>query len=299
MADLQYIVLSGRGVLAVGGEDARGFLQDIISNDIDQVGPERAIYAALLTPQGKFLHDFFIVQAEDLLLFDCEGDRIDDLINRLSLYRLRAKVTFADVTDEHLVAALVGVGAADKLELAEAPGSASAFARGVAFVDPRLAAMGARAIVPRDGGGAAFERLGFAAGAIEGYERLRLGHGIPDGSRDMTVERALVLESGLERLNGVDFEKGCYVGQELTSRTKHRAVIRKRLFRVAVNGPLPAPGTPVMLGEHNAGEMRSGLDAVGLALLRLKDVEKAKASGVSLIAGEAQLTPIEPDGAKA
>jgi folate-binding protein YgfZ len=118
---------------------------------------------------------------------------------------------------------------------------------------------------------------------------------VPDGSHDIPVEKAFLLESNFEELHGVDFDKGCYVGQELTARTKHRGNVRKRLFRVDIEGPLPAANTPIMLGDKEAGTMRSGLDGMGLALLRLEHVEEAAKSGSCLTAGEARLTPVKPD----
>lgn len=294
----RYVQLEGRGVLAVGGEDARGFLQGMISNDVEKVTPKRVIYAAFLTPQGKFLCDFFIGQAGDTLLFDCEAARLGDLIKRLTIYRLRSRVTFTDASDDHIVCAVPGTGASQALGLGGEPGAARALGRGFVYVDPRLAAIGARALLPKSEGVRSLEESGFSSGKVEDYERLRLELGLPDGSRDMAVEKAILLENGIDELNGVDFEKGCYVGQELTSRTKHRAVIRKRLFPVEIEGPLPEPGAPVMLGDVKAGEMRTGLDGSGLALLRLDHVKRAEESGAPLTAGAARITPLKPDWAR-
>jgi folate-binding protein YgfZ len=276
-----YAILEDRGVLAVAGEEARPFLQGLISNDVAKAAPRRAVYAALLTPQGKFLHDFFLVEHEQRLLLDCEGPRLADLLKRLTMYRLRAKVTLDDVSADHVVAALMG-------DVLEPP----ALSHGVAFADPRLAAMGARAILPREGARAALEGAGFEAAEAADYDRLRLANALPDGSRDLVVEKSILLESGFEELNGVDFEKGCFIGQELTARTKYRALIRKRLMRVDVDGPLPAPGTPIMLGDKEVGEMRSGRDGTALALIRLERLEEA--GDEPLTAGEARVTPIKP-----
>ncbi len=276
-----YAILDDRGVLAVAGAEARDFLQGLISNDVTKAGPGRAVYAALLTPQGKFLHDFFLVEHGEHLLLDCEGARLDDLLRRLTLYRLRAKVTLEDFSEKYLVAALMGGNAIGP-----------EFRDGVAFADPRLAAMGGRAILPRQGAREALEGAGFEAVEAAEYDRLRLANALPDGSRDLVVEKSILLESGFEELNGVDFEKGCFVGQELTARTKYRALIRKRLMRVDVDGPLPAPGTPIMLGDRKAGEMRSGRDGTAIALIRLERLEEA--GGEPLTAGEARITPVKP-----
>ncbi len=289
---MKYIVLDDRGLLAVGGAEARPFLQGLISNDIDKVSAKRAIYATLLTPQGKFLHDFFIAEHDGALVFDCEAPRLADLERRLLFYRMRAEVTIEDVTSRFLVAALTGEGVAAALELGEAEGAAAAFAGGTAYTDPRLRAMGARAVLPRESAAAALEAAGFAPAPAGDYDRLRLAHSIPDGSRDIPVDKGFLLENGIDDLAGVDFNKGCYVGQELTTRTKHRAKVRKRLFRVDVDGPLPAPGTPIMLGDKEAGEMRSGRDGTAIALIRLGRLEEA--GDEPLTAGEARITPVKP-----
>jgi folate-binding protein YgfZ len=298
MSERRYVILEGRGVLRVDGPDARPFLQGMISNDIGKLTAEQAIYAAFLTPQGKFLSDFFITARDGTLLFDCEASRLSDLFKRFMTYRLRSRVELTDASAEYMPVALFGPGTADALELAEREGAARPLEGGVVYMDPRLAELGGRALLPKAAGLGTVEAAGFVAGSPEDYERLRLSCGVPDGSRDMIVEKAILLENGLEELNGIDFEKGCFIGQELTARTKYRALIRKRLFRVEIDGPLPPPGTPIRLGEREAGEMRSGLDGLGLALLRLDQVAKAKDEDSDLVAGGARLRAIKPDWAR-
>jgi folate-binding protein YgfZ len=292
MAQARFVPLPDRGVLRLAGEDARAYLQGLVSNDVRKVAADKALYAALLTPQGKFLFDFFIVEHDGALLLDVERARKDDLVRRLTLYRLRAKVTIEDVSDRFAVVALPDAVSPQE----PTPGAARPFAEGVAFTDPRLADLGERAIVPAASVPGAFAAAGMAPAPIEAYDRLRLGLGVPDGSRDLEIEKSFLIENNIDELNGIDFDKGCYVGQELTARTKYRAVVRKRLFRVDVDGPLPAPGTPVRSGEIEIGTMRSGRDGVGLAFLRLDGVEQA--AGAALVAGEARLRPVKPDWAR-
>ncbi|HEX9466040.1 MAG TPA: folate-binding protein [Alphaproteobacteria bacterium] len=292
MTDRSYLVLEDRGVLTVTGEDRRPFLQGLISNDIEKVAADRAIYASLLTAQGRFLHDFFIAALDDVFLLDAEGARIDDLRRRLSLYRLRAKVTLTAAPDRAVVA-LFGNGALSALGLQEDPGQATRLADGVAFVDPRLMRLGARAIVPRT----TVDRLatmGFSPGSRADYEALRFALGVPDGSRDLPIEKALLLENGFDELNGIDWKKGCYVGQELTARMKYRSLVRKRLMPVRIEGETPPPGTPILLDQEEAGEMRSASADRGLAMLRLEMVERADREGRQLTAGNASLTPLKP-----
>jgi hypothetical protein len=289
-----YCVLGDRGVLEAGGEDRVGFLQGLVSNDVTKAAPERALYAALLTPQGKYLHDFFIA-ATDTLLLDAEAARLDDLRRRLALYKLRSKVTLASASDRLEVAAAFGAGAARALGLADSPGAARPWGGGIAYVDPRLGGLGVRLILPRGTSGAALAAAGLVPADAASYDRLRLSLGVPDGSRDLEIEKSILLEAGFDGLNGIDWQKGCYVGQELTARTRYRGLIKKRLMPVAVDGPLPAAETPILLGDVEAGEMRSGRDGLGLALLRLEAVAEARRQGRPLTAGTSRLTPIRPD----
>jgi folate-binding protein YgfZ len=292
MADLFYLVLEDRGLLSVGGDDRATFLQGLISNDITKVAADRAVYASLLTAQGRFLHDFFIAESNGAYVIDAEAARLDDLRRRLMLYRLRSKVTIAPLEGQ-VVVALFGDGTLPALGLGETPGRVTAFAGGLAYVDPRLAGLGARAILPRERL-EAIPAAGFTVSERVAYDRLRLSLGVPDGSRDLPVEKALLLENGFDELNGVDWKKGCYVGQEVTARMKYRALVRKRLLPVRIEGDLPAPGTPVVLDGEEAGEMRSAADGWGLALLRLDVVEKAEREGRPLSVGTASVTPLKP-----
>ena len=288
MAQGKFVLLEQRAVLAVAGADRHTFLQGLVSNDVGKLAAGQAAYAALLTAQGRYLHDFIMVEIDDAIWLDAERSRLDDLKRRLSLYRLRAKVAFAERPDLG-VAAVFGDGVAAALELPAEPGATRPQHGGVIMVDPRLAALGARVIAERGrltGIAAAFMPAVFAD-----YDRHRLALGVPDGSRDLVPEKSILLESGFDELNGVDWQKGCYVGQELTARTKYRGLIKKRLFPVRIDGPSPAPGTIVNLDGKEAGEMRSSRDGLGLALLRLDAVEQA----APLSGGSTAISTLHPD----
>lgn len=289
------VALEDRGVITLTGEDTIDFLQGLISNDVSLVAADQSIYATLLTPQGKFLFDFIVSAWPGGVLLDVEAGRRADLIKRLTLYKLRAKVDIADLTDTHAVfAAFGGADPAQALGLPARAGAARAMADGVVVVDPRMAGLGARVVAPAGSVTALLEEAGFTAGTFADYERHRLALGVPDGGRDIVVDKSFLLESNVEELNGISFDKGCYVGQELTSRTKHRGVVRKRIFRVECDGPLPEAGTAIMRGDVEAGTMRSGIDHMGLALLRLEHVEEAAKSGEPLTAGETKVTAVKP-----
>jgi hypothetical protein len=293
---LRYVVLEDRGVLSLTGEDRLTFLQGLISSDVRRLNESRALHAAFLTPQGRYIHDFFLAACDDAWLVEAERSRLADLQRRLRVYRLRSKVTLADASEDWSVAALFGPDTAAVLGLPEdEPGAAKPRCDGVAFMDPRLALGGARLIVPRERVAAAAETLGAIRGRPEDYDRHRIALGLPDGSRDMQIEKALLLECGFDELHGVDWDKGCYIGQEVTARTRYRGLIKKRLLPVAVDGPLPPPGTPILADGKEAGEIRSGLDDRAMALLRLEALDDAAHGRVELVAGETRIMPRPPD----
>ena len=262
-------MLEDRGVLSVTGADAAGFLQGLLTNDVERLQPVEARYAALLTPQGKILFDMIAVRApgeEPSYLIDCAGVQAADLTRRLGFYKLRAKVAIADVSADRAVAAFWG----------DEPPSVD---EGLLYADPRDPRLGWRAILPRPIAAAVgSERVGE-------YEGLRIAVGAPKGGLDFAYADAFPHDANLDLLHGVDFDKGCYVGQEVVSRMKHRGTARKRIARVKLAGPAPAPGTPVLDRELAVGALGSSSGREALALIRLDRAEEAKAAGRTLSAG--------------
>lgn len=291
MDRMRYVPLPSRALIAVTGAEARPFLQGLVTNDVEKVAPDRAIYAALLTPQGRYLFDFFIFEKGGTLYLDCEAAGRAVLIKRLTLYRLRAQVEVA-AADGLSVFAAFGEEAVAALGLEPREGRAREFGGGTAFVDPRIVAAGARLALPASSGAVALREVGLSEGDFAAYDAARIRLGLPDGSRDFIADRLLLLEGGADALNGVDFQKGCYVGQEVTTRMKRRALVKKRLVPVAIEGPAPEPGAKIMRDGVEAGEMRSVAGSVGIALLRLDLADGP------LVAGTARLAPLFPSEAK-
>jgi folate-binding protein YgfZ len=254
-------------VVEVTGEDRVAFLQGLVSNDVTEAAPGRAVWAALLTPQGRWLADFFILSDGARLLLDCVRDQAPMLAAQLARFRLRARVALHDASAAFAVHA-GWAGAAPPEGAIAAP-------------DPRLPEAGWRALAPAP----AAPDAGASA-----YDLHRLALGLPDAG-DFEAQKSLLLEGGFDELHGVSWSKGCYMGQELTARTKYRGLLKKRLFPVGVAGVLPAPGTPVTRNGAEVGEMRTGRAALGLALLRIEAVE----AGGALSCGAAVLTPRIPD----
>ncbi len=259
--------LPERGVIEVGGEDRENFLQGLVSNDVTQAIPGRSLWAALLTPQGKWLADFFILADGDRLLLDCEHAQVPPLLQRLSRFRLRSKVTLRAADELSVYAAWDGAPT-------ETPTGQT-----IVAPDPRLPEAGWRLLSATPLPATAFEA---------DWDRHRLALGLPDGSRDLEAEKTVLLEAGFDELHGVSWTKGCYMGQELTARTKYRGLVKRRLVPVAVSGALPPPGTPVLRNAVDVGTMRSGRDAAGLAVLRIDALHD------TLTCGGATLTPRIP-----
>jgi folate-binding protein YgfZ len=264
------VLLDDRGVVRVSGEDAASFLQGVLTNDVEGLGAHEARYAALLTPQGKILFDFLVVRlpadSGAAYALDCAAIQAADLAKRLSFYKLRAKVTISNESADHCVLAYWGG------EPENAPG-------GIVYADPRSAELGHREILPRA------KAVAIGEANLSDYEALRISLGVPKGGVDFVHGDAFPHEANMDLLHGVDFEKGCYVGQEVVSRMKHRGGARKRIVRVRLDGAAPPPGTPVMDVELPVGTLGSSAGANALAMLRLDRVEDAQAAGRELSAG--------------
>ena len=291
MPSIAYTHLTNRGIISVTGSDSRDFLQGIISNDITLVSPNKTIYAALLTPQGKYLFDFFISQSGEKLLIECEKDRLPDLMRRLRIYKLRANADLVDETETYSICAIWGDDAAQATGLDNERGLAHEISGGTQFIDPRLNTAGVRSVLPIEAAGAQLQSLAAESESLCDYDLHRLKLGLPDASRDLVVDKAILIESGFDELNGIDWNKGCYMGQELTARTKYRGLVKKRLTSVFIEGAAPEPGTPIMVGDKNAGEMRTSNAGHGIALLRLDQLNNEAAE---YICDQAVLRPNKP-----
>ncbi|MBY0355808.1 MAG: hypothetical protein K2Q12_08800 [Rickettsiales bacterium] len=275
----QFIPLDDRAVLHISGDDRAEFLQGLITNDITQLTPQHSLFAALLSAQGKFQFDFFLSADADGFLLETDRARLPALQRLLSLYKLRSRVTLTPMSDA-VVAALTGGNIAAHFGLCATVGSAITLhvPQGQLWlcIDPRHAAMGVRVIAQSQAALDAFEQAhGLERQPFTTYEMHRLQEGIPEGSRDAVVDHTLLLENGYDALNGISFTKGCYVGQEVTARSKHRATLRKRLCRVTATQTLPAATTTLMAGEREIGEMRSSCGMMGMALVRLDMMRQA------------------------
>jgi len=265
------INLADRGAIEIAGADATNFLQNLVTNDIVKLVPGEARYCALLAPQGKILADFLVFTKVDgemrRYLLDCPRELESDLLSRLGKYRLRAAVSMTSKSEELAVFCVLGEASPDVPALAMAR-------------DPRSKTLGWRVIAPRD-----IE----AEDARDDYEAARIAAGVPQGGVDFAYGAAFPHEANMDLLAGVDFAKGCYVGQEVVSRTKHRNLARKRITPYHVEGEAPAPGTKIIAGDIEIGVAGSHSGDRGLALVRLDRLAPALAAGKTPTAGGAAL----------
>jgi len=274
--------LTHRGVLEIQGEDKAAFLQGLISNDIHAVTPEQAIYATFLSAQGRFLYDFFIMEKEGSYFLDTETERIEAFTKKLSLYKLRSDVILT-LRPDLKVFVMWGEGVAPSLHLPEKVGSAE---HGV-FMDPRLLELGARSI-------GEISTTDFQLATPRDYDLHRLTLGIPEGGKDLVPEKSIPLECGFDELNAISWTKGCYMGQELTARTKYRGLVRKRLFPVKIKGPAPLEGREIFLNDQPVGEMRTHQGLQGLAMLRFEALKTFQEGQGQFVCDDAVLEPYIP-----
>jgi hypothetical protein len=278
MAPAQIALLPDRGVVRVAGEDAEKLLQGIITNDMGLLATQPAIHAALLTPQGKILFDFFVARSDAGFLLEIAKEKVAELIKRLQMYRLRAKVEIADVSSTYSVLALWG-----------APQGPREIAGAVSFPDPRLAELGWRILA----GTAPASDIAATDAAPEAYHAHRIALGVPEGGKDYAFGDAFPHEADLDLLNGVSFDKGCFVGQEVVSRMHHRGGARKRVVPVDGEAPMIS-GADVTAGAAVIGTVGSVSERRALAMVRLDRAAEAKAKGEPLRAGGVPITLRQP-----
>jgi tRNA-modifying protein YgfZ len=277
--------LPDRGVVKVSGEAAREFLNGLVTTDLVLLRPGLGRFGALLTPQGKIVVDFLLTEASSAegggFLIDCPRALAQGLADKLGFYKLRAKVIIENLSDS------LGVLAAWDGELATKPD--------LAFADPRQPALGWRILVA----GQLVQKVADLIGAklvdSTAYEAHRIASGVPRGGLDFTYGDAFPHETNMDYLHGVDFDKGCYVGQEVVSRMQHRGTARTRTVRVIVDGPSPEPGATVLAGDKTVGTMGSTAASRGLALVRTDRVADALQAGLPLTSGGIAIRLAEPD----
>ncbi len=281
--------LPDRGVVKVSGEDARDFLNGLVTTDVAKLRPGVGQFGALLTPQGKITVDFLITEVPaghgGGFLIDCPRALAQGLAGKLRFYKLRAKVEVENLSDD------LGVVAAWDGDLATQPD--------LAFPDPRDVALGFRILAPEELKQKVADLIGAELVDASAYEARRIASGAPRGGLDFMYGDAFPHETNMDRLNGVDFDKGCYVGQEVVSRMQHRGTARTRTVRIILDGPSPEPGATILAGDKPVGTIGSTSGQNGLALIRTDRVADALDAGLPLTAGGLPIRLAEPEALRA
>jgi hypothetical protein len=285
---MQVALLPDRGVVKVAGDDARGFLNGLVTNDIAKVAPGKPRFAALLTPQGKIIVDFIVAEAPindgGGFFLDCPRALASALVEKLNFYKLRAKVICEDLSS------VLGV-------MAIWDGTAES-EYGLSYPDPRLPALGSRIMLPPHLAEEAAADLGGMLAGADAYEAHRIALGVPRGGLDFIYGDTFSHEADMDQLNGVDFGKGCYIGQEVVSRVEHRASARSRVVPIVYDEFAPSSGLPVMAGDRQIGTLGSTAKGHGLALMRLDRIGDALAAGATIEAGGIAIRAVKPAWAK-
>ncbi|RYX99037.1 MAG: folate-binding protein [Bradyrhizobiaceae bacterium] len=280
--------LPDRGVVKIAGDDARGFFNNLVTSEIDDLAPGSARFAALLTPQGKIVADFLVTEAPaghgGGLLLDCPRELAQPLATKLGFYKLRAKVTVENLSDG------LGVLAVWDGEPTMQPD--------LTFADPRNAALGFRILVPADLAEKTATVLGAELVDESTYEAHRIACGVPRGGIDFAYGDAFPHETNMDRLHGVDFDKGCYVGQEVVSRMQHRGTARTRIVPVTFTGMAPIAGTEIRAADKPIGTMGSSAGERGLALLRTDRASDALDANAPLLAGDIAIQLADPEAVR-
>ena len=273
---MTYIPLPDRAIITIKGHDRVSYLQSLVSNDVEKSGKNKAIWAAILTPQGKYLFDFFITTVDDQLWLDCEKSRMMDLGRLLHKYKLHADIE-------------LGIGENLKIYAifdSDEYFDGNKFNFTAIYDDPRLIIMGKRAILSNNDL-KIFTNLNIRQATIGDYDQRRIINGLPDGSNDMQLEKALLLENGFDELSGIDWQKGCFIGQEITARMKYRGLVKKRLLSVIFDGEPPKSGTNITMNGKNIGEVKSVNNNNGLALVYIANINNL--NDYNFIAGNSRV----------
>ena len=270
MTTSKYLVLNETKFISIKGRDIKDFLQGIITNDINKCD-KKVIYSCLLTPQGKFLSDFFIIPLEDHYIFEINKAFIDIFISKLKLYKLRSNVEIQEV--QNLTSIAIVKSSIDRsLEL----GFLISNDDFIEYVDPRNLNLGHKIIIKNDLVDKFIDSKKYELMSLQNYEKIMIENLIPNSTKDLIIEKSLLLENNFDNINALDWDKGCYIGQELTARMRYRAILKKSLRLIKLNSGKVLAGDAVFFDKNNIGQITSIIDELGLAMIKIKDANLAK-----------------------
>ena len=283
MTTSKYIVLNETKFVSIKGQDNKDFLQGIITNDINKCG-KKVIYSCMLTPQGKFLSDFFVIPLKDSFLLEINQKFFDDFITKLKLYKLRSKIEIEEIN--YLTSIVIINNSSDRgLEV----GLIISHNEYIEYVDPRNINLGHKILIKNELVDNLINSNNFELSNIKEYQKIMVQNVIPNSLKDLVVNKSLLLENNFEQINALDWEKGCYVGQELTARMKYRALIKKSIRLIKVNSGKVKSGDQIFLENKNIGKITSIIEGIGLAMIKIEDANNAKKNDNTLSTTDGQI----------
>jgi len=295
MNDVYYTTLIDRGILSITGPDSLAFLQGIVTNDLEKLNEKTALYSAILTPQGKYLHDFFIFELEGNIHIDCPKNQIDSLEKKLNMYRLRANLEITKLGDAYSIISLTGPGISDIMHPEQGIVNSELYGKGIVVFDPRLNQLGARAVLKKKSASDILNNKEFTEKNYEDYNKLEITLGIPGSIDAVFLRSAFPLELGYSELNAISFNKGCYVGQEVTARMNVRNLVKKRLVPVSFEGESLKAGTTISIQDKPVGQVFAKANDKGIVMFRIDRLLQIIERKEGLIVGQTKVRPTLPD----
>ena len=268
----KYIVFEDRSFFEIKGEDKDTFLQGLITNDINKCTDKKSIYSAFLSPQGKFLADFFILKYENSYLFETPKLFLEELLKKLNNYKLRSKI---DIVEKQSLISLSILGSDEIFGKLDSLGSTIKIDDGYAFIDPRNKELGIKVIINKDTINFFAKKYDLIEEDINKYEEIRINNAIPDSIFDLKYNNSLILENNFDKINAISWDKGCYVGQEITARIKYRSLLKKNLLKVKILNGFVSSGDDIYFEEKLIGTITSNNKNIALAMIRLSDFDNA------------------------
>tara|TARA_B100000700_G_scaffold213115_1_gene234362 strand:- start:7317 stop:8180 length:864 start_codon:yes stop_codon:yes gene_type:complete len=268
----KYIVFEDRSFFEIKGEDKDTFLQGLITNDINKCTDKKSIYSAFLSPQGKFLADFFILKYENSYLFETPKLFLEELLKKLNNYKLRSKI---DIVEKQSLISLSILGSDEIFGKLDSLGSTIKIDDGYAFIDPRNKELGIKVIINKDTINFFAKKYDLIEEDINKYEEIRINNAIPDSIFDLKYNNSLILENNFDKINAISWDKGCYVGQEITARIKYRSLLKKNLLKVKILNGFVNSGDDIYFEEKLIGTITSNNKNIALAMIRLSDFDNA------------------------
>ena len=268
----KYIVFEDRSFFEIKGEDKDTFLQGLITNDINKCTDKKSIYSAFLSPQGKFLADFFILKYENSYLFETPKLFLEELLKKLNNYKLRSKI---DIVEKQSLTSLSILGGDEIFGKLDSLGSTIKIDDGYAFIDPRNKELGIKVIINKNTINFFAKKYDLIEEDINKYEEIRINNAIPNSIFDLKYNNSLILENNFDKINAISWDKGCYVGQEITARIKYRSLLKKNLLKVKILNGFVSSGDDIYFEEKLIGTITSNNKNIALAMIRLSDSDNA------------------------